>query len=147
MCRPCWCGTFAVLGYVIALIVVAVVAGKARRNIWSSDVKEIQRSQVPNNHGMGIFNPPNPTVAIYPPIGNPNYNVPRCVSTTPALFSATSLVAPSLTSFTPPFTSSCLNVCRSSSVCNEHHSILFSVDIYRAQKPKSDRSTSNEKIQ
>ena len=76
MCRPCWCGTFAVLGYMIALIMVAVVTGKAGRNIWSSDVKEIQRSQVPNNHGMGNFNPPNPTVAVYPPIGNPNYNVP-----------------------------------------------------------------------
>ena len=42
-----------------------------------SDVKELLRGQGPASHATGNINPPNATVAIYPPVSNPNYYVPH----------------------------------------------------------------------
>ena len=64
-----------VLGYIIALVVVAVKAGRAGRKIWQSGVKEIQQTRGPTNDVENI-NPPNATVATDPPVNSHNYNTP-----------------------------------------------------------------------
>ena len=48
------------------LIGAVVRAGQAGRNLWMSDVKEIQWAQGPGQE-KGIVNAPGPAIATYPP--------------------------------------------------------------------------------
>ena len=68
-----------VLGYVTTLIAVAVRAGQVGRNVWLSEVKEIQWAQGPANHEKDTIGPLDPINVTHPPASDPSCGAPHVI--------------------------------------------------------------------